>query len=172
MKTNHLIKTLLMTMLLPTFFIVLSVGQAQEENLQEVNKEVIMRVVEEIKNRTNPAAGAELFSLDYAHHFHFPGEILPAGLAGSARVGEIFGVAFPEIKVTLEILIAEGDYVLERSSVEALHTGDFLNIPATNQTVTWTENHLYRLEDGRIVEHWPELDIAGLLEQLGAFPAR
>lgn len=70
--------------------------------------------------------------------------------------------------MTLEILIAEDDYVLERSSVVAFHGGPLLGIPATNKNVTWTENHLYPLEDGRIVEHWQEADFAGVLAQIGA----
>ncbi len=130
-------------------------------------KTVVQRLVDEVKNRNNPAAAEELFSPDYVHHFNFPGVELPPGLAGSATVGGIFGTAFPEIEVTLEILIADGEFVLERSSVVALHAGEFLGTLATNQTVTWTENHLYRIVDGRIVEHWPEVDIAGLLETDG-----
>lgn len=150
------------------------IGQAQgETSMQEdANMEIITRFHTDVKNRANPATAAELVSPDYVHHFRFPGETLPPGPAGSGRVGEIFGIAFPEITVTLEILIADGEFVLERSSVEALHAGDFLGIPATNMTVTWTENHLYRIVGGQIVEHWPELDLAGLLEQMGAFPAR
>ena len=131
-------------------------------------KTVVQRLVDEVKNRNNPATAEELFSPDYVHHFNFPGVELPPGLAGSATIGGIFGTAFPEIKVTLEILIADGEFVLERSSVVALHAGEFLGTLATNQTVTWTENHLYRIVDGRIVEHWPEVDIAGLLETDGS----
>jgi len=138
----------------------------------EQNKELVRRFVRDVKNRKDLAASQELFSPDYEHHFHMPGETVPPGYAGAGRVGEIFGEAFPEIKVTLETLIAEGDYVLERSSVEALHGGQFCGTPATNKTVTWTENHLYRIEDGRIIEHWPEADMVGVLEQIEAFPAK
>lgn len=174
MKTDRIPTTLLAILLLPLLLSAPQIGQAQGETTvqEEANKEVIRRLVTEVKNRSNPAAAAELVSPDYVHHFSFPGETLPPGPAGSGRVGEIFGIAFPEITVTLEILIADGEFVLERSSVEALHAGEFLGIPATNRTVTWTENHLYRIVDGQIVEHWPELDIAGLLEQMEVFPAR
>ena len=82
-------------------------------------------------------------------------------------IGEIFGQAFPEISVEIEILFAEGDYVLERSSVTALHGGDFLSYPATNRMVTWTENHVYRFENGQIAEHIPETNFLGVLDQIG-----
>ncbi len=174
MKTNRTVTTLLGIVLLPVLFGGLQAAHAQGETTvqEDANKTVVRRLVDEVKNRNNPAAAEELFSPDYVHHFNFPGVELPPGLAGSATIGGIFGTAFPEIEVTLEILIADGEFVLERSSVVALHAGEFLGIPATNQTVTWTENHLYRIVDGRIVEHWPEVDIAGLLEQMGVFPAR
>lgn len=134
----------------------------------EANKEVVRSLVRDLKNRGNPANAAQLLSSDYTHHFHIPGQDIPQGLAGSMRVGEIFGEAFPKIEVTLEVLIAEDDYVLERSSVVAFHGGPLLGIPATNKDVTWTENHLYRFEDGKIAEHWPEADFAGVLAQIGA----
>ena len=134
----------------------------------ESNKEVVKALVSDVKNRANPARAGELLSENYTHHFHIPGQDIPQGIAGSMRVGEIFGEAFPKIDVTLEVLVGEGDYVLERSSVVAFHGGSLLGIPATNKDVTWTENHLYRFEDGRIAEHWPEADFAGVLAQIGA----
>lgn len=163
-------RNLLGIALLFVLTLVLSACQPIEEFAKEAaNKQVIQRLIKEVKNRENPAAVQELIAPDYRHHFQFPGEELPTGLAGTARVGEIFGLAFPEIMVTNDLLIAEGDFVLERSSVEALHGGDFLGIPATNQTVRWTENHLYRLKDGLIIEHWPELDMLGVVAQIGGF---
>ena len=108
----------------------------------EQNKELVKRFVQDVKNRKDPAASQEIFSMEYEHHFHMPGEVIPPGYVGAGRVGEIFGEAFPEIKVTVDTLIAEGEYVLERSTVEALHGGQFYGTPATNKTVTWTENHL------------------------------
>ena len=148
-----------------------SSSETSAESSLEANKAVVRRFVQEGKNRENPAVFGEIFSPEFQHHFHITGEALPPGLAGTARVGEIFGIAFPAIKVTIEFLIAEGEYVLERSNVTAFNDGPYLNIPATNKTVTWTENHLYRIVDGLIVEHWPEADMAGLLEQLGALSA-
>ena len=52
----------------------------------------------------------------------------------------------------------------------ATNTGDFNGIPATGNNVVWTEIHIYRLEDGKIAEMWSEIDLLGLLTQLGALP--
>ena len=162
-------KKLLIVMLV--FMMVMSTSiavLAQDAETLEANKELVRRLVHDVKNRNNPSAGAEILSPDFTHHWSIPGVDIPEGLAGAGMIGEIFGQAFPEISVEIEILFAEGDYVLERSSVIAFHGGDFLGYPATNMDVTWTENHVYRIEDGRIAEHIPETSFLGVLDQIGA----
>ena len=141
---------------------------AQDDDTLESNKELVRQLVHDVKNRNNPAAAAEIFAENFVHHWTIPGIDIPEGLAGAGMIGEIFGQAFPEITVEIEILFAGGDYVLERSSVTAFHGGDFLGYPATNMNVTWTENHVYRIENGRIVEHIPETNFLGVLDQIGA----
>ena len=60
--------------------------------------------------------------------------------------------------------------VIERTQTSATHTGEFNGIPATGKQVGWTEIHIYRLIDGKITELWSEIDLLGLLMQLGAVP--
>lgn len=79
--------------------------------------------------------------------------------------------AFPDVEVTIELMAAEGDLVATRHSIVATHEGTFNGVPATGSAVTWTENHLFRIEDGKIAEHWAELNALGLLTQIGALPA-
>jgi len=64
--------------------------------------------------------------------------------------------------------LEEGDRVAERATARATHLGDFNGIPPTGRKVSWTEQHLYRFRDGKIVEHWADVDIAGLMAQIGA----
>ena len=85
----------------------------------ETNKNVVRALVSEVKNRANPARAAELLSQGYIHHFHTRARTLHRASKGRCPVGEIFGEAFPTIEVTLEVLVAEDDYVLERSSAVA-----------------------------------------------------
>ena len=60
--------------------------------------------------------------------------------------------------------------VIERTQTSATHAGEFNGIPATGKQAGWTEIHIYRLVDGKIAELWSEIDLLGLLMQLGAVP--
>jgi predicted ester cyclase len=69
-----------------------------------------------------------------------------------------------------EDLIASGDKVVERSTASATHRGPMMGTAPTNKKITWTEIHIYRLKDGKIAEHWVELSMLELLQQIGALP--
>ena len=77
---------------------------------------------------------------------------------------------FPDVHAAVQDLIADGDRVIERTQTSATHTGEFNGISPTGKQVGWTEIHIYRLEDGKIAEQWSEIDLLGLLVQLGAIP--
>jgi predicted ester cyclase len=78
--------------------------------------------------------------------------------------------AFPDVVITIDLIIAEGNLVATRHTIVATHQGTFNGIPATQNAVTWTENHIFRIADGQIAEHWAELNALGLLAQIGAMP--
>ena len=174
MKTNRTVTTLLGIALLPVLFGGLQAAHAQGETTvqEDANKTVVRRLVDEVKNRNNPAAAEELFSPDYVHHFNFP------GVETAARPGRLchhrrdLWHRLPRNRGHPRDLDRRRGVRARAQQRRGPPRWEFLGIPATNQTVTWTENHLYRIVDGRIVEHWPEVDIAGLLEQMGVFPAR
>src|SRR5207245_2099009 len=79
--------------------------------------------------------------------------------------------AFPDLVETIEELIAEGDYVVERMSFRATHLGEFMGIAGTGKPVSWTAIAIYRLEGGRIAECWLESNLQGLLLQMGVVSA-
>jgi predicted ester cyclase len=95
---------------------------------------------------------------------------LPPGFEGLRQVGIMMNGAFPDVVVTEEDLIASGDKVVERSSAAATHKGPMLGTPATNKRIKWSEIHIYRLSNGKIAEHWPEISMMELLQQIGALP--
>jgi predicted ester cyclase len=78
--------------------------------------------------------------------------------------------AFPDVVVTERDLIACGDKVVERSSAVATHSGSMMGEKSTNKRVAWSEIHIYRVEDGKISEHWAEIAMMELLQQIGALP--
>jgi predicted ester cyclase len=82
--------------------------------------------------------------------------------------------AFPDLTVTVEEMIAEGDKVVTRWTVHGTHTGNFVTpqgpIPPTGKHVTYTGITINRFADGKIVEDRFEGDVLGLLQQIGALP--
>ncbi len=69
--------------------------------------------------------------------------------------------------MTLEFIIVDGDLVVERSNVRATHTGTFQGVPPTGKQVTWTENYIYRVSQGKVVEMWSCGDLLGIMHQIG-----
>ncbi len=98
----------------------------------------------------------------------FPG--LPPGIEG-ARQAFIQGLdAFSDFHHEIEDQYADGDTVINRIVGYGKHAGDFLGIPPTGTDVRMEGIAIHRIAGGKIVEHWAQIDAAGLLMQLGAIP--
>ena len=76
--------------------------------------------------------------------------------------------AFPDLVVTVHDQVAEDDKVVTRWSATGTHAGDFAGVPATGRPVAVSGIHIHRVRHGRLIEHWEELNLLGLLRQLGA----
>jgi steroid delta-isomerase-like uncharacterized protein len=84
---------------------------------------------------------------------------------------ELFEAAFPSYEIQVEDVIAEGDKVVLRATLRGSHANDFMGVPASGKQVTATGIIIYRIEGGKIVQHWMNFDTLGLMQQLGAVPA-
>jgi len=82
-----------------------------------------------------------------------------------------FHLAFPDGQITIEEIIAEGDTIALRGTFHGTQTGQFQDIPPTGKTVTVPALDMYRLSEGKIVEHWGGPNQLLLLQQLGAIPS-
>lgn len=134
---------------------------------EEENKAVVREFTRIFKNEHNVDGVSHLFDSGFTHHFRAP---LPAGLEGFKQVGRMMNGAFPDVVVTEEDLVASGDKVVERSSAVATHNGSLMGEKPTGKRVHWTEIHIYRVQDRRIQEHWVEMAMMELLQQIGALP--
>jgi predicted ester cyclase len=134
---------------------------------EEKNKQVIREFTRIFKNEHNMDGVAHLFDKKFVHHFRMP---VPSGFEGLRQVGLMMNGAFPDVVVTEEDLIASGDKVVERSSAIATHKGAMMGTPPTTKRIKWSEIHIYRLQDGKIAEHWAEVNMMELLQQIGALP--
>jgi predicted ester cyclase len=134
----------------------------------EKNMAAVRQFTRTFKNEHNVDGIDHLFAKTFAHHFAPP---VKPGLEGFKDIGRMMNHAFPDVVVTEEDLIANETTVVERSSAAATHKGDFMGTPATGKKIRWTEMHIYRLENGRIAEHWVEMSMLQLLQQIGAIPS-
>jgi len=99
---------------------------------------------------------------------------LPIEATGAQLVKEVFARllrAYPDLHVTIEDLIAEGDKVVIRNTVSGTHQGEYMGIPPTGKSVTYNEIFVARFADGRIAETWGVVDVLSQMRQLGVIPA-
>ena len=134
---------------------------------EDKNKQVIRAFTRIFKNQHDVNGVGHLFDKHFIHHFRSP---LPDGFEGLRQVGIMMNRAFPDVVVTEEDLIASGDRVVERSTAIATHRGSMMGEAPTNKQVKWSEIHIYRVQDGTIREHWAEIAMMELLQQIGVLP--
>jgi predicted ester cyclase len=101
---------------------------------------------------------------DFVEHNPFPG--LPPTRDGWKQAFEHFAATAPGRHV-IEELIAEDDMVVGRVTAYGRHTGDLFGIPATGKEFQVTGIAMWRVRDGKIVEHWHQTDQVGLMQQIG-----
>ncbi len=134
----------------------------------EENKALVRRFVEEFWNEGNMSAADELMAVDAA--IHMPtGEVV--NLDGLKSFAGTFRGSFPDWHSTVEELIAEGDRVAERWTGRGTHRGELQGIPPTGKRVEVPGSVFYRVVDGKIVEFRGQLDMMGLIQQLGTIPS-
>jgi steroid delta-isomerase-like uncharacterized protein len=80
--------------------------------------------------------------------------------------------AFPDLKASVDFMVAEGDYVAVRWTATGTNTGAAMGIPATGKSVRTSGTAVFRFENGAIAEEWVAADSMGLMRQLGLLPAR
>jgi steroid delta-isomerase-like uncharacterized protein len=133
----------------------------------EANKELVCRY-QEAYNANNMGALDEILAPDLISHSLMPG--LPPGRESLIQLQQLTLAAFPDFHTTIEDLIAEGDKVVARCTTRGTHKGEFLGIPPSGKPFTFTWISIFRIANGKIVEHWGEEDALGWLQQLGAIP--
>jgi steroid delta-isomerase-like uncharacterized protein len=131
----------------------------------EENKAITRRFLDEVANAGNIAVLDELYAPDFIDHS------VPPGVPGTTEAAKgfwmMFRGAFPDLHYTLEDEVADGDRVAQRFTAHGTMRGDFQGMPASGKEATWSEIHIIRFADGKVVEHWGVVDQLGMLAQLG-----
>src|SRR3954464_405177 len=110
------------------------------------NKDVVRRYVEEFKSGGDEAGADELRSPAFVNHSAPPGT--PAGPEGGLIAFRALRAAFPDMTVTVEDMVSEGDKVVTRQTFSGTHQGTWLGVRATGRKVAWSVIDIVRLEDG------------------------
>jgi steroid delta-isomerase-like uncharacterized protein len=136
----------------------------------KANKQISRRLVEDAFNAGRTEVIDELIAPTFVNHDPSVTEDL-IGPEGTKQLIEGYRTAFPDLKVTVEEQIAEGDLVATRWTARGTHRGPFLGMEPTGKQATVTGLTIDRIENGKIVESWNNWDTLGLLQQLGVVPA-
>ena len=132
------------------------------------NKRIIVDGFEEGMNQGNLAYFDQYLAPSYVNH-NMPA---PApGPEGFKIVVQAFKTAFPDFHATVEDAVAEGDRVSTRGTFTGTHLGEFNGIPATGKSIRVGFIDIWRLENGQAVENWVQIDMLGLMQQIGVIPA-
>ena len=133
------------------------------------NKAIIHAFVETVWNGRQLDRADEVVAADFIDHAPMPGQA--PGLEGVKRKWAMYLDAIPDFRITIEDLVAEADKVAVRRTYEGTHRGGpLLGIPATGKRLQFGGISIFRLANGRIAEHWEQLDRLTLMQQLGVVP--
>ena len=132
-------------------------------------KTKLERIPLEVFNQGNFGLIDELIAPDFVEHYAQPG--VPPTREGFKQFAMAYRSAFPDLRYTVEDSIEAGDKIVHRLTASGTMKGDLLGISASGTRATWTEIHIGRVVDGRLVEHWGVVDQLGMLVQLGVMPA-
>jgi steroid delta-isomerase-like uncharacterized protein len=133
----------------------------------EENKVLVRRYVEAI-HRGNIDEGEEFLAPDFV--FHMPGTPGPLNREAFRQLFTGLLAAFPELEITNEEFVAEGDKVAGRWITSGTQQGELWGIPPTGKQVEITSMDINRIAGGKIAERWHEFDALGMMRQLGVAP--
>ena len=139
--------------------------------MSEENKAILRRVTDEVFTQGNLDVVDELFAPSYV--LHDPG--VPGGeLRGIESFKQqwvsMFRTAFPDLQLSVEDQVAEGDKVVTRYTGRGTHQGELMGIPPTGNEVVVSGTIMSRVSDGKIEEEWNNFDALGMMQQLGVIP--
>ncbi len=132
------------------------------------NKTIAERFNEDVWGKGDEAALEELFAPDFIDHAALPGQ--SPDREGHKQTLAAFRSAFPDLNVTTEDIIAEGDKVVSRWTARGTHRGELLGIDPTGNEVTFTGIDVLRIAEGKVVERWAEGNDLEVMQQIGAIP--
>jgi steroid delta-isomerase-like uncharacterized protein len=134
---------------------------------QEKNKAVARRVFDEIFNQGKFEVADEIYAKDFVNH----GQTRDADLKEDQDAARGWKAAAPDLKMTVELMVAEGDLVTVLWRAEGTNTGTGNGLPATGKVIKSRGITIWRIKDGKICEEWSAFDMLSIMQQLGLLPS-
>ena len=134
----------------------------------EESKDVVRRLVEDCVNTHRADLLEQFVAADVRVHPGTPGTAPDTeGLDALRQAFAGFRTTFPDLRITPEQFVAEGDLVSLRWTASGTHSGPFAGIEPSGRRVAWGGTDTYRLSDGKVAEWWRNEDVVWLLHQMG-----
>ena len=134
------------------------------------NKAVVQRMVEIIQNQHQLERMRDFFEPNFVNHLdHDPASPLNSIEKAQQVFTQLFA-ALPDLRVTIQHQVAEGDTVMTHKIFQGTHLGAFMGAAPSGKPITFGVIDILRLENGKIVEHWAIQDRLGLMQKLGLLP--
>ena len=134
----------------------------------EKNKRVVETLCKTVFQKHDFSKLDEIMRDDYIQH----NEDTPQGKAGFKKFFEKIFKAMPDFSYTIRKIVAEGDTVMMHSTTTATHLGEWLGNPPTGNKLNFDVVDIFRIEDGKIAEHWDVADTLKLFTQVGKIKQR
>jgi predicted SnoaL-like aldol condensation-catalyzing enzyme len=141
----------------------------ERRRLSDENKAIALRLIDEVLNAHSLALCDDLYDPNYEPHSLPPG--FSPDREGVKQYHRHYFQAFPDMHLTVDGMLAEGDWVAVYYTGTGTHQGELIGIPPTGKQVTASAILSLRIVDGKIVEDRLDGDKLGLLQQLGVIPS-
>src|SRR5262245_23874619 len=135
--------------------------------MSEQNKQIARRFIAAFAAADTTALD-ELVADNVVDHNAILGQ--QSGKRGLLDAVVMFRTAFPDLQITIENEVAEGDHVVVNGMVIGTNDGKMMGMPATGKRATFAYMDMHRIANGKITDSWHVEDIAGMLRQLGLTP--
>ena len=131
------------------------------------NKALVRRWFKEIWSKGNLAVADEIVASNYANH-DSAGPMPESGLEGLKKHVTTYRTAFPDLTLTVDDMLADGNKVTVRWTARGAHKGTLMAISPTGKEITTTGISVIRIAGGKVAEQWVTWDTLGMMQQLGA----
>ena len=133
------------------------------------NKRVVAEFVERCQNQHDLAFADEVFHPAFVNHYRPGGQPIPETARPAGGFQAFYGAllrAFPDATMEVNEQLAEGDLVATRKTLRGTHLGELWDLPPTGNRVEFEFIDIFRVSEGRLIEHWTSMDLAALRHQM------